>query len=103
MIQLRHNALGMLLPLILNIVVTVPAKDETYVDEVEFVGNETFERKELLRVMELKPKGLFRKAEFTQRALRLDSSSLETFYVDRGFIDAAVAIAVNRRPDENER
>ncbi len=80
-------------------VVCLPAADDarTYVDDIRFRGNETFERKELLQLMELQPDGVFRKSAFSRFKMADDEEALRRFYRARGFIDVEIRIDVIRK------
>lgn len=60
------------------------------VKDIDFFGNNTFDRTVLIDRMELKPKGLFSKTSFSMTKLQQDISSLESFYRNRGFFQTEI-------------
>lgn len=60
------------------------------VKDIDFIGNNTFDRTVLIDQMELKPQGLFSKTSFSMTQLQQDISSLEAFYSNRGFFQAEI-------------
>lgn len=68
----------------------------TYVKDIRFEGNDTFEGKELLRLMELQPDGLFTKSAFSRFKLADDEDALARFYRGQGFIDVEIETDVVR-------
>lgn len=61
-------------------------------DSIEFAGNHTFERDELLRYMTLHESGFFHTVRYKRRALEQDLANLERFYTTQGFLDAQVVM-----------
>lgn len=55
------------------------------VKRVEFEGNDTYSRSELLSLMEIKPQWPFNRVEYTDFLLQSDLDELHTFYYNRGF------------------
>ncbi|MBD3243815.1 MAG: BamA/TamA family outer membrane protein [Chitinivibrionales bacterium] len=68
----------------------------THVEDITFAGNQTFERDELLRLMELQPDGLFSRSAFSRFKLGDDEEALRRFYRRQGFIDVEVSTDVVR-------
>lgn len=60
------------------------------VQDIDFFGNNTFGRDELIGQMQLKPKGILSKTRFSITQLQKDINSLDTFYRNRGFFQAEI-------------
>lgn len=60
------------------------------VKDIDFVGNNTFDRTVLIDQMKLKPEGLFSKTSFSMAQLQQDIGSLDSFYRNRGFFQAEI-------------
>lgn len=61
-------------------------------ETIRFVGNETFDRDELLAYMALRESGFFSRVHFKRRLMERDLANLERFYMTRGFLNAEVEI-----------
>lgn len=60
------------------------------VDNIFFIGNNTFSSEILIGQMQLKPQGLFSKTEFNLGLLQQDINHLDTFYKNRGFFQTEI-------------
>ncbi len=69
-----------------------PADAGPVVEDVLFIGNESFEDDSLLPYMQTKESGLFRKTSYDRRAFLRDLANLERFYVSQGFLEADVEL-----------
>ncbi|MFA7016851.1 MAG: outer membrane protein assembly factor BamA [Candidatus Cloacimonadaceae bacterium] len=58
--------------------------------QITFIGNDSFEDKELIRRMKTKPKGFLRSGRFDQEKFNGDLTALANFYKKNGFIDVNV-------------
>lgn len=71
------------------------------VREVNFLGNETFSRSELLSLMELKPRWPRYNIKFSDGALRSDIKMIKNYYQDQGFLSAEVTPSTITRDSSN--
>jgi len=62
------------------------------IETIMFVGNETFERGELLRYMETRESGFLSVVHFKRSVLDDDIENLERFYITQGFLEADVTL-----------
>jgi len=62
------------------------------VDRIEFVGNDTFDRGELLKYMNTAESGFLSVFHFSRRTIDDDLENLERFYATRGFLEADAAL-----------
>jgi len=76
----------------LSLCAAAPCVAELRVEEVGFVGNESFESKELLKYVRTKPGGLFNRVYYDRRTFLSDLSNLERFYMAQGFLEADVEL-----------
>lgn len=60
------------------------------VQDINFFGNNTFESDKLIQQMQLKPKGILSRTQFSITQLQKDINSLNTFYRNRGFFQAEI-------------
>ncbi len=75
-----------ILPLIILSLITLCTGSQRWVvHDIIFSGNRNISSKELLEVMELAPRRLFRTVEFTFERLGRDIASVEAFYRSRGY------------------
>ncbi|MBD3348220.1 MAG: outer membrane protein assembly factor BamA [Candidatus Eisenbacteria bacterium] len=73
------------------------------VDEIEFVGNRTFDSSELFRYMKTAESGFLSPARYSRAVLDDDLENLERFYMTRGFLEADAALEdVAVSPDSTE-
>ncbi len=76
---------------------------EVLVDEVRFDGNASIPSSRLLKVMLLRPSGLFSPHPFVERRLEEDRVALARLYRDEGFLDVRVVVRdVSFRDDREE-
>ncbi len=73
--------------------VPAPGEERWYVGDVNFTGNESIGRKELLERMRLRPSGLFEKTIYSFSALVEDIGAIKTLYRHRGYLNAYITIA----------
>ncbi len=65
------------------------AKEKKWkVQDITFIGNKSFKKKDLLPVMELKRSTILSSTVFTEYKLGSDLTALERFYRSQGFLDA---------------
>ena len=58
--------------------------------QITFIGNDSFEDKELIKRMKTKPKGFLRSGRFDQEKFDKDIVALASFYKKNGYIDVSV-------------
>ncbi len=66
------------------------AGNQQYVSDIIISGNKSFSKRTLIKIIRLKPKGIFKQSLYSPRALKLDVISLRTFYQYKGYIDVAI-------------
>lgn len=72
------------------------ARLEPSIDEIVFVGNDTFDEKTLARYMETRESWFLGTRRYSARTLRKDLLNLERYYTTQGFLDAEVAVGEMR-------
>ncbi|MFW5813525.1 MAG: outer membrane protein assembly factor BamA [Fibrobacterota bacterium] len=79
----------------------VTAGADWRVKKVEFEGNETYSRNELLSLMEIKPQWPFNRIQYTDFVMQSDLDMLSSFYKNRGFRSVEVSTASVVRDSSN--
>ena len=66
--------------------------DPRSVSSLNFIGNNSFSRRQLREQVELKPSSflLFSQVDFDRRLLKLDAISIKNFYHSNGFLETVV-------------
>ncbi|MFC1619907.1 outer membrane protein assembly factor BamA [Candidatus Neomarinimicrobiota bacterium] len=76
-----------------TVLTAAPGRDRFTITSVEFVGNQVFSDKRLSRIMISKPSSPFKKNAYRQEFLDDDIGTLELFYRQNGYLEAAVTNA----------
>jgi outer membrane protein insertion porin family len=88
-----------------SVVFDINEGDQTTISEIHFTGNGTHvTTKTLEGLMKTKPQSLFHKGVLMENQLQEDIRAIESYYWDRGFIDAGVTDVlreVSRDEEEN--
>jgi len=66
--------------------------NDRFVNNVNYIGNESFSTSKLISFSELKPSSLllFSNTPFDRRLLKLDAIALKNFYQSEGFLETTV-------------
>lgn len=68
-----------------------------YVKNLRFQGNTTFSSREIISLMYLKPRKMFKKVKFSEWRLRSDIDAIRRFYRGQGFINNKISVySLNR-------
>ena len=69
-------------------------KDKIKIDQVNLIGVNSVEEKEIRNVLRIHEGKLFSKMEYDRRLVKLDAINIKTFYVSKGFLGANVKDSV---------